>query len=329
MSMFQAAAAGVVGVAVVATLFDVPVSVGSNQVACFRTFGGYVDCGPLVQKQVADEAGVVRTVQGYQYYGPGLHMKWPWISGADKIQVSQRLTDLHTAKLTLGAQNQPAEVDYQIIVDVPKDGMFSKGKYVDSVYHLMYEMGEAGSVGVNDLVDRFLDAGLGKAFAPTEPDVLSVKRTEILADVTNQVSGDLGQLGVKVISELKAPRTELLGSWKAAANTRVESIGRRQAAENDAQAEKLKGTGKGDAILEVATKQAAATNAIKEADAAYIKSLRQAFGNDDNALAIFLMTKAGTALPQVLGAQGIQIIPSIGAARPAPTAALDAPAAQP
>lgn len=288
--------------------------VETNEVACFRTWGN-VDCGPIIDKTAQDKNGNDVKVKGYQYYGPGLKFYfWPFTT-MDTIQISQRLTDQHTVKLTMGKQNQPAEVDYQLLVNVPKDGMVvgSNKTYIDSPYHLMYEIGKVGSGDVESIVDRIIDAGLNQAFAPMEPDTLSDQRDQIIESVSIKVGDDLGRLGVKMDSDIKVSRAELGGAWKEAANTRVISIGKKQAADNEAEATKSKGRGEGDAILEKATKQSLATSAVADADAAYISKMRTAFGGDNNALAVFLMTKSGTALPQVMGTNGIQIVPALKA----------------
>src|ERR1700722_2942125 len=181
-----------------------------NQVAYFRTMGSYVDCGPLVKVMVDNKEET-----SHAYYGPGLHFNWPFIQSADKMQVSQRLTDPHTTKATLGQQNQPAEFDYQVMVNVPAHGThLPNGQYIDSVYHLLYEVGQVGSSDVDATVDRYIDAGLNKALAPIEPDELSTKRETILTTVTGGVRKDLAELGVLLDSDIKITRSELQGAWK-------------------------------------------------------------------------------------------------------------------
>ncbi len=233
------------------------------------------------------------------------------------MEISQRLTDLQTVKVTLGQQNQPAAVDYQTMVSIPRGGMLGPdGQYVDSVYNLLYGVGNAGNADVNGTVDHVINAALNRAFAPIEPDNISEQRNAILADTSKDVAASLARLGVKMDAPIMISKFELEGAWKEAANMRVLSIGKKQAAQNQADADRLKGQGEGEGEAAKAAGHAAAMNAKAEADAAYIEKMRKAFGGDDNALAIYLLTQSRTALPQVLGDRGIQVVPKMTAPQP-------------
>lgn len=311
---------GFVALLIFLSILESVTIVNPSQVACFRTFGN-PDCGPEItvalDQMAPDKSGRMThhyvAVRSHRYYGQGLHFVFPWITTVDKIQVSQRLTDLHTVRLTLGQQNQPAEVDYRMLVDVPVHGMIRPdGTYVDSVYHLMYQLGSAGSSDVNAIVDNVADAGLNSGFAPIEPDNISARRNQTIATVSANVAADLAQLGVQMPagSQIKVARLELEGAWKDAANMRVRSIGIKNAAENEAEADRLRGLGKGEAEQAEAEGHAKAVDAKAKADAAYISQMRAAFGGNDNALSIFMITQSRTALPQVLGVQGVQVVPA-------------------
>jgi hypothetical protein len=328
LGIFKLAAIGAGSLAAAGLFIDSFAVVGPNQVACFRTLGT-PDCGPSIQVKVD---GKMET--SHAYYTQGLH--WPLVpffTTVDTIQISKRLTPPHTNHLTLGQQNQPAEIDYRLLVNIPQYGMHRPdGTYVDSVYNLLYGLGPVGSTDVDSTVDTVVDAGINKAFSPIEPDNMSSQRGVIIDGgdlvlpngttthtdgITKKVAGDLAQLGVDLASDIKITRAELQGAWKEAANIRVHSLGEKQAAENQALARKSAGEGEGDFLRAKAAGQAAATNAIAQADADYITKLRAAFGGDNNALAVFWLAKTGTALPQVMGSSGIQIVPNIETTRPA------------
>jgi regulator of protease activity HflC (stomatin/prohibitin superfamily) len=185
------------------------------------------------------------------------------------------------------------------------------GKWVDSVYNLLYNVGGAGAGNVDGVVDQVIGAALNSAFGPIEPDEASLRRNEILNSTSKDVAGKLARLGVQMDADIMVKKFELEGAWKEAANTRVASIGRKQAAQNDADAARLQGQGRGEGEKAEADGHALAMGAKTEADAAYMKKMREAFGNDDNALAIYMLTQSKTALPQVLGDRGIQVVPTL------------------
>jgi regulator of protease activity HflC (stomatin/prohibitin superfamily) len=309
---FMIAGAAAAGVTALVFAIGSPVTVDTNEVACFRTFG-VADCNgkvPAMENgQPVMEDG--KPVMVNKYYDKGLHFKMPFITTVDKLKISQRLTAPEDLKVTLGQQNQPATVTYQTMVSIPRGGMRGPdGKWVDSVYNLLYNVGSAGAGNVDGVVDQVIGSALNSAFGPIEPDEASAQRNQILGATSKDVGGKLARLGVQMDSEIMVKKFELEGAWKEAANTRVLSIGKKQAAQNEADAAKLAGQGKGEGEQAEAQGHAAAMNAKADADAAYIKRMREAFGGDDNALAIYMLTQSKTALPQVMGDRGIQVVPN-------------------
>lgn len=115
--------------------------------------------------------------------GPGLHFRVPVISQVDRAQVS--LTNLHLPVFSVNTiDNQKIDLDINVSYLIPES----------AVYHLLYEVGRAGSVDIRDNVIPVVQDRVSRVFSAQNTNTLSELREGIQSETTNAVQKALKEL---------------------------------------------------------------------------------------------------------------------------------------
>lgn len=129
------------------------------------------------QTQLANVRRLGKVIYGPQNpIGPGLHFKVPIIDRVDKLQIS--LTTLHIPAFdVLTVDNQKVTLDTNFNFTIPKN----------KVYHLLYEVGSAGSFDIDAQVVPVVKDRIARVFASQNMVNVNANRELIQAQVSKEV----------------------------------------------------------------------------------------------------------------------------------------------
>lgn len=244
--------------------------VAGNEAACFQnSITKTYDCGTQITYKIGE-----KTVTGPSYYRKGIHFVIPFITGVDSFQINRNDLGTRFVKVNIGTENQEATVFYKAIVQLPVEGVITPdGRFISGGEYTNYKIGAFGSADIEKIVTSRMDAAFQVGFAPIDPATLSTERTRISKEVSQKISAELSEIGVKVIY-LQVTNAKMNPAWQEAAKVRISAKAEKEAAKD-----------KGDAVIIAAKKHAKALDEKQNADVNYATAMTAAYGGNGLAAA--------------------------------------------
>ncbi len=116
-------------------------------------------------------------------FGPGLHMRLPFVTSVDRAQVS--LTNLHIPVFSVNTiDNQKIDLDINVSYLTPES----------AVFHLLYEVGRSGNADIRENVVPVVQDRISRIFSVKNTNNISELREGIQAETTIAVRTALKDL---------------------------------------------------------------------------------------------------------------------------------------
>ena len=116
-------------------------------------------------------------------FGPGLHVRMPFVTSVDRAQVS--LTNLHIPVFSVNTiDNQKIDLDINVSYLTPES----------AVFHLLYEVGRSGNADIRENVVPVVQDRVSRIFSIKNTNNISEQREGIQAETTNAVRAALKDL---------------------------------------------------------------------------------------------------------------------------------------
>ena len=116
-------------------------------------------------------------------FGPGLHVRMPFVTSVDRAQVS--LTNLHIPVFSVNTiDNQKIDLDINVSYLTTES----------SVFHLLYEVGRSGNADIRENVVPVVQDRVSRIFSVKNTNNISELREGIQAETTNAVRSALKDL---------------------------------------------------------------------------------------------------------------------------------------
>ncbi len=164
--------------------------------------------------QPTEMAGVRRlgTVVSTEPFGPGLHMKLPWIDVVDRIQTS--LDTFQMNNLTVYTiDNQAVAVGVGVSYRVP----------APAVLRLLYAIGRSGNVDIAENIRPVLADRVLRVFSTQNTVSISANREAIAIDIRKQVAEALGGIFGLEIRDLQLSSITYSPSFQASVEAAVQA----------------------------------------------------------------------------------------------------------
>ena len=154
-------------------------------------------------------------------FGPGLHLKLPFIDQVDRLQVS--LDTFKLERLTVNTiDNQPIAVTVGLTYRIPPQ----------AVLPLLYEVGRAGNFDIRENFERIVADRTAKIFAQQNTTRISENRDQIVNDLKSLLSHDLGALYHIEVVDFQIADILYSDSFRASVEAAVKAKNEAVAAEN-------------------------------------------------------------------------------------------------
>ncbi len=236
-------------------------------------------------------AGVRRlnTVVTKQPLGEGLHFKVPFIDAVDKVTVS--LQTYTVPRLVVNTvDNQPVQLAVGVSYTTPPS----------AVLHLLYEVGRAGNVDINENLHRIIADRTAKVFAQQNTTTISENREKLSSALRAILTEDLRRLHGIEVQDLQVADIVYSDSFRASVEAAVKAKNDSVASEN--MVNKVRYDGEQAKVKAAAEAAAAISRAEGEKQAAILAAQGQAeaikLQGDAQAEAIRAQGKALTESPR-------------------------------
>lgn len=234
------------------------------------------------------------TVMQRQPLESGLHFKLPFMETVDQMQISQSVYTLPQMQVYTN-DNQLVAIAVSVIYKIPPS----------DTYHMLYDVGRAGAVDVNDTVLPVVRNDAQAVFARYNTLTISDRRAQIADAMQAAISADLQRLfGIDVIN------VQLTGIRYSDAFTQsVEAAMAAKAAAVRAENQVLQKQYEGQQAVVLAEAQAKAKIAAAEGEAKAIQLVSDALRQNPSYIKWYEATKWNGVLPRyVAGKAAVPVI---------------------
>jgi membrane protease subunit HflC len=243
-------------------------SAAAAAVLIATAFGGFYTVQPT------EMAGVRRlgTVVGTEPFGPGLHMKLPWVDVVDKIQTS--LDTFQMNNLTVYTiDNQAVTVGVGLSYRIP----------ASAVLRLLYAVGRSGNVDIAENIRPVLADRVLRVFSTQNTVSISANREVIAGDIRRQIVEALGSIFGLEVRDLQLSSITYSPSFQASVEAAVQAKNDAIRAENLVlrvryEGEQAKVQADAQALVRIAQANADATATVAQARAQRESAILRAQG---------------------------------------------------
>lgn len=233
-------------------------------------------CFSLFVVEPTEMAGVRRfgEVTTREPYGPGIHLKWPFIDQVDHLQIS--LDILRVQDLTMyTVDNQWVKISVGLTYRIPPS----------AVFRLLYQVGRSGNVSIRENVEPIIADRAMRVFARRNTIKISEEREAIANEIRQAVASRLAELFGLDVVDLQIAKIEYSPTFVASVEAAVKAKNDAVAAENtvnrirfEAEQVRVRAQGEADsvAIQAEGKKRASIISAQGEAEAVRIIGEAQA-----------------------------------------------------
>lgn len=140
-------------------------------------------------------------------YQPGPHLKWPFVSSVDKLQVSQTSLAVPTFRVVT-VDNQPVDLEVDIQYKVPDD----------DVARLLYDVGRSGNADIDQPIRDIVQDRVSRVFSSKNTSTISANREPIQEEAQRFVGAALrANFGIELVS-LQIPQITFSPSFTESNN---------------------------------------------------------------------------------------------------------------
>ena len=190
---------------------------------------------------------------------PGPHLKLPFVSTVDRMQVS--LTNLHVQTFSVNTvDNQKIDLDVNLTYRVPDS----------AVFHLLYEVGQTGSADITQNIVPIVQDRVGRVFSVRNTNLISETREAIQAEAQRATREALREIFRIELDTLQIAQIAYSQSFRASNERSVSAKNEAIAEENRVRVSEFQAK-QGVALAQGKAEQARA-EAQGEADAIRIRA---------------------------------------------------------